>query len=369
MTKGTGLSCGFVGLPNVGKSTLFNAVTKQNAAQAENYPFCTIEPNVGIVEVPDHRLSILSKLSSSAKIIPAVITFVDIAGLVKGASDGEGLGNKFLTNIRETDVIIHVVRCFDSDDIIHVHGKVDPIHDAEIINLELILADLQLSTSVKSKVEKSVRGNKEMQPVLDILVRVEAHLSNSLPISSLEMTEDERKLITHYNFITCKKTIYLANVDEDSLPSFDNPYIKALTEYAKNTGSIVVPVCAKLEEELAALDPDEAALFLEDVGLSQSSLEKLIKSSYDELNLITYITTGEIETRAWTIHKGTLAPEAAGKIHTDLEKGFIRAEVIKFEDFEHFQTRTKAKEAGKMSVEGKQYAVEDGDVILFLTNN
>jgi ribosome-binding ATPase len=321
------LSCGIVGLPNVGKSTLFNALTRK-AAEAANYPFCTIDPNIGIVEVADPRLSVLSKLSHSKKIIPAMITFVDIAGLVKGASQGEGLGNKFLTNIRETDAIVHVVRCFENDDVIHVAGKVDPISDIEVINLELILADLQMAENTIDRMEKQAKGKKELLPVLATLKKAAAHLNSSHPLRTLELNEEEKKHLINYPFLTAKKVLYACNVSESDLPSMENAFVMKVREYAKKEGNSVIPICARLEEEVGQLSPEEAKEYLGTLGLKETGLDRLIKSAFDILGLITYITTAEIETRAWTITRGTNAQEAAGKIHTDLQKGFIRAEVV-----------------------------------------
>lgn len=364
----TQLSCGIVGLPNVGKSTLFNALLKKMAAEASNYPFCTIDPNVGIVEVPDERIPILSKLSKSHKLIYASISFVDIAGLVKGASKGEGLGNKFLANIRETDAIVHVVRCFDDENIIHVEGKIDPISDIEVINLELVLADLQMAENSILKLEKQAKGKKELSFSIETLKKATAHLDKGLPMRSLALTEEEEESIKQYCFLTSKKVIYLANVDENSLPEMTNEYVKKVEEFAKKEGSKVVPICAKLEEELSQLSEDDAKAYLEALGLKETGLNRLIKACFSLLGLITFLTTGEQETRAWTIKKGTKAPQAAGKIHTDLEKGFIRAETIAFDDFVSYKTRSAVKDAGKARMEGKEYVVQDGDVILFFHN-
>lgn len=363
----TGLSCGIVGLPNVGKSTMFNALTKK-AAAAANYPFCTIDPNVGIVEVPDFRLIVLAELFESQKIIPATITFVDIAGLVKGASEGEGLGNQFLANIRETDAIVHVVRCFAENDVIHVSGKVDPISDIEVINLELILSDLQMVENIIGKLEKQARGKKELLPILETLKKAAAHLNESKPVRSLPLTEEEKGYLNDYPFLTNKKVVYAANVSENDLPSMDNEYVRRVREYATKEGNTVVPICAKLEEEIAQLDEKEALEFLQSLGLQETGLNRLIKEAFHTLGLITYLTAGEMETRAWTITRGTKAPEAAGKIHTDLQKGFIRAEVIAFDDIVSHKGRVGAREAGKARSEGKDYIVHDGDVILFFHN-
>ncbi|NNM43976.1 MAG: redox-regulated ATPase YchF, partial [Chlamydiae bacterium] len=335
------LSCGIVGLPNVGKSTLFNALTRK-AAAAANYPFCTIDPNIGIVDVEDSRLSILSKISGSKKIIPAAVTFVDIAGLVKGASQGEGLGNQFLANIRETDAIVHVVRCFENDDVVHVAGKVDPISDIEVIQLELILSDLQTIENILQKVEKQAKTKKELQPTLECLQKAAAHLNQNLPIRSLPMTEEEAAILATYRFLSSKRVIYAANVSENDLPSMENQYVQAVREFAAKEGDIVIPICAKLEEELGQLSESEGLEFLQGLGVQETGLKRLIKSAFDTLGLITYITTGEIETRAWTILRGTPANIAAGKIHTDIEKGFIRAEVVSFDDMVKYNGRVGA---------------------------
>jgi len=361
-----GLSCGIVGLPNVGKSTLFNALTSNQAAAVANYPFCTIDPNVGIVEVVDTRLDMLSELSKSKKIIYATTEFVDIAGLVEGASKGEGLGNAFLSHIQKTDAIVHVVRCFDGGDVIHVKGRVNPIEDIEIINLELILADLGICENSLSRIEKQAKLKKELQPNVDLLIKVREHLNKSLPLRLLPLTHEEEIVFVLYPFLTRKKVLYAANVSENDLPAMENEYVAQVRAFAQKEGNFVVPICAKLEEEIAQLQPSERKEFLEGLGLKESGLQRLVKESFKMLGLITYITTGEIETRAWTIHAGMLAPEAAGKIHTDIQKGFIRAEVITFDDFIRYKGRVGAKEAGKARAEGKEYIVQDGDVIQFL---
>lgn len=362
-----GLSCGIVGLPNVGKSTLFNALTS-NTAPASNYPFCTIDPNVGIVELYDPRLAILSQLSHSRRLIFASTQFVDIAGLVKGASQGEGLGNKFLTNIRETDAIIHVVRCFDCSDVVHVAGQIDPIQDIEVINLELILADLQMADNVLSRMEKQVKTKKELVPVMECLTRVQAHLNESKPVRSMEFSVEEQEILKLYPFLTKKKVLYVANVSESDLPEMNNAYVQRVREHALAEGNNVIAICARLEEEIAQLSAEERTPFLESLGLKESGLQRLGRASFEMLGLITYLTTGEIETRAWTIKKGATAAEAAGVIHTDIQKGFIRAEVVSFDDMVTYKGRVGAREAGKVRAEGKEYIVKDGDVILFMHN-
>jgi len=363
----TNLSCGIVGLPNVGKSTLFNALTKKQVA-AENYPFCTIDPSVGIVNLKDERLNKLSEQSNSKKIIPATVSFVDIAGLVKGASQGEGLGNQFLTHIRETDAIVQVVRCFEDPNVIHVSGCVNPLDDIEVITLELILADLQMVENACGKMERLAKGKKELLPTLNFLKKSIEHLNQSLPMRSLSLTAEEEEISTHYNFLTKKKVLYICNVGENDVPAMNNPLVQMVREYAEKEGSKVVPVCARIEEEISQLDESDAKEFLESLGLTESGLDRVIKEAFSILDLITYITSGEIETRAWTIHKGTPAAQAAGKIHSDIEKGFIRAEVVSFDDMMQYNGRVGAKEAGKARAEGREYVVKDGDVILFFHN-
>lgn len=362
--KTSQLSCGIVGLPNVGKSTFFNALTKQMAA-SENYPFCTIDPNIGVVTVNDPRLKKLSDLSSSKKIIPATMHFVDIAGLVKGASKGEGLGNQFLANIRETDMIIHLVRCFQSEQVIHIHGGVEPIEDIEVINLELILADLQMLENILQKRERQAKANPKLNIEVDVLKKAKEHLDANLPLRTLFLSHEEKAFLYTFPFLTLKKVLYVANVSEEDLPSMQNDSVKVVEEYARKENSAVIPICAKIEEELAQFNDDEVQEFLDSLGLKESGLNRIIRAAFKELGLICFITTGEIETRAWSIPIGTKAKEAAGKIHTDLMNKFIRAEVIAFEDMITCNGRVKAKEAGKARMEGKDYEVKDGDVILF----
>ncbi len=361
------LACGIVGLPNVGKSTLFNALTRVGAASS-NYPFCTIDPNVGVVEVKDPRLGVLSNFSGSEKIIYASMQFVDIAGLVKGASKGEGLGNQFLSHIRETDAIVHVVRCFESEDIVHVEGRVHPIDDIETINLELMLSDLQTCQNITTRLEKQARGNKELLPTIQLMERLRDHLSNSLPLRSLELNSEELDLLKPFDFLTRKKVLYAANVLEHDLPSMENEYVQQVRDYAAGEGNSVVAICAKIEAEIAELESDEQDDFLASLGLEETGLTRLVHASYDMLGLISFLTTGEKETRAWTIPIGTTASEAAGKIHTDIQKGFIRAEVVSYQDMVHYKGRNGAKEAGKLRAEGRDYIVQDGDVMLFLHN-
>ncbi len=364
------MKLGIVGLPNVGKSTLFNSLTKAGAESA-NYPFCTIDPNVGVVSVPDERLGKLAALYDSAKIVPAVIEFVDIAGLVKGASKGEGLGNQFLSHIRETDAIVHVVRCFENTNIVHVDGSIDPLRDIETINYELIFSDLDILERRIAKVSRGARNDKALAKELTLLEGIKAHLEQSKPARSYEPEDDDMKaLMATYDLLTAKPVIYAANVSEDDLADdgASNKYVQAVRDYAAREGSEVFAVCAQIEEEISELDDDEKKEFLEDLGLKESGLDKLIKASYSLLGLISFLTAGSTETRAWTIRKGTKAPGAAGKIHSDFERGFIKAEVVYYQDLLDCGSYAAAKEKGLVGIEGKDYVVKDGDVILFRFN-
>lgn len=363
------MKLGIVGLPNVGKSTLFNAITNAGAEVA-NYAFCTIEPNVGVVAVPDYRLDELAKMYSPKKITPAVIEFVDIAGLVKGASKGEGLGNKFLSHIREVDAVIHVVRCFDNDDIMHVSGSVDPKRDIETINLELILSDLEILDRRIDRTAKAAKGDKSLLTELEFLKRLKTELENGVSARAVESDDDEKAILADIGLLSAKPVIYACNMSEDDFASNieNNERYKAVCEIAKAEGAEVLPICAELEAEISSLSKEEKEMFLSDAGIESGGLDMLIQRSYSLLGLISYLTAGEPEVRAWTIKKGTKAPQAAGKIHSDFERGFIRAEVISFGELMACGSMQAAKEKGKIRSEGKDYVMQDGDIVLFRFN-
>lgn len=363
------LTAGIVGLPNVGKSTLFNAITKQEILAA-NYPFATIDPNVGTVIVPDKRMEVLENMYQPNRTIPTTFEFTDIAGLVKGASTGEGLGNKFLSHIREVDAIVEVVRCFDDKNIIHVDGTVDPIRDIEVINLELIFSDLEIIENRINKIAKKAQTSKNKEDVTEynLLLRIKENLEKNIPIRKLELNEEESKILSSFRLITAKPIIYVANVSEENIMNGENDYVKAVKEYAKKENSETVMICAKIESELAELELEEKIAFLKDLGIEESGLSKLIKSTYSLLGLATYFTVGPDEVKAWTFRKGMKAPSCAGLIHTDFEKGFIRAEVMSYDDLIECGSELKVKEKGKMRLEGKEYIMQDGDICHFRFN-
>ena len=363
------LTAGIVGLPNVGKSTLFNAITKQNILAA-NYPFATIEPNVGVVVVPDERLNFLNELYQPKSLVPTTIEFTDIAGLVKGASAGEGLGNKFLSHIRDVDAIVEVVRCFDDENVTHVDGSVDPIRDIETINLELIFADMDVVQNRMNKIGKkaAMSKDKETQKEVAILNKIISGLEKNIPIRNIDLTDDEKKFIKNFSFLTAKPIIYVTNITENDMQNDGNKYTDRVIEYANNEGSKVVTICAQIESELSDLSDEEKEIFLSDLGVHESGLSRLIKATYDLLGLATYFTAGTDEVRAWTFTKGMKAPACAGIIHTDFEKGFIRAEIMSYDDLHENGSEKGVREAGKMRLEGKEYVMQDGDICYFRFN-
>ena len=359
-----------MGLPNVGKSTLFNALTRSRKAEAANYPFCTIEPNVGVVEVPDDRLAPLAVIAKTNVIIPAAVEFVDIAGLVKGASKGEGLGNKFLGDIREVDAIVHVVRCFEDDNIIHVDGRINPASDIETINLELIFSDMEMVARRIDRTKKALKGDKKLQVQVDFLERLQAHLEEGKSARGFDFTEDELSWIHDMPLLSAKPVIYAANMSEEDFRNGvdKNEHYQEVKAIAEAEHAAVLPICAKIEEDIADMEADDKAMFLEDLGLEESGLNRIIREGYSLLGLISYLTAGKQEVRAWTITKGTKAPQAAGKIHTDFEKGFIRAEVVSYDDLMACGSMAAAKEKGLVRLEGKDYVMQDGDIVLFRFN-
>ena len=362
------MKLGIVGLPNVGKSTMFNSITKAGA-ECANYPFCTIEPNVGVVSVPDKRLDVLAKMYKTQKITHAIVEFVDIAGLVKGASKGEGLGNKFLSHIRETDAIVEVVRCFEDSNVVHVDGSVDPVRDIETINLELIFADIETVNKRLDKARKNLKADKKYQEEIDLLEKIKTSLENGISARAIDYTKEEQELVKDMFLLTTKPILYIANVSEEQIEDPENDEnVKKVKEYALKENAEVIPLCVKIEEELSGLDDNDKKEMLEALGLEESGLDKVIKKSYDLLGLMSFLTAGEPEVRAWTIKKGTKAPQAAGKIHSDIERGFIKAEVVSFEDLMKEGSMVAAREKGLVRQEGKEYIMQDGDIVLFKFN-